>query len=257
MSVSEAWQEMLEWMRLYVGEQPLMLVLAADALIILLLANRNVRKTIVIPLLIMMPIVINPVLYKFVYKEQRYWRFFWMLPEAVLIGLAFAEICRKTVKQWVRCAALVLTAGTLILAGSYPFAPDAEIPRPLKPAENLYKVNQHVKENCDIILADNPSPRCIFQGGFTQTRQYSGDIMQLYGRDVDGYIMAPSENAVRVYDAWNGEPEEQEFIFRFAQENGYTHICCETTEGFNEMASAHGFSILSESEEYTIYHRAE
>ena len=256
MSFSEACKEMLEWMRLYAGEHPLMLILAADALILLLLANKSIRKMIGIPLLVMVPVVINPILYKYLYKDLRYWRFFWILPEAVLIGLAFAEISRKAGKQWVKCVGLVLVAGTLILAGTNPFSPDARIPRPLKKAENLYKINQYVKENCDIILADDPNPRCIFQGGFTQTRQYSSDIKQLYGRDVDGYYMLPSEAGMRVYAAWNGEPEEQEYIFSYAEENDYTHICCETTEGFNEMAAAHGFSILSETEEYTIYHKA-
>ena len=59
------------------------------------------------------------------------------------------------------------------------------------------------------------------------------------------YIRVNKRKARIVYNSWNGEPEEQEYIFTVAQEKGYTHICCKTTDGFDEMADRHGFSILS------------
>lgn len=252
MSVSQAWAAIKEWVNVYVGKDPVVMILAIDALIYLLIANKSVRKTLIIPILCLVPVIINPILYKYVYKDLRYWRFFWILSETVLIGIAFADLSRKMNKQWVKCAGLIVTAGTIILIGQNVFLPKKG---EFKPKENLYKISQTVKTNCDIILADNPNPKCIFQSGVTETRQYSGYITQMYGRDVDGYIMGPSTEAVRVYNSWNGEPEEQEYIFTVAQEKGYTHICCITTEGFDEMATRHGFSILSKTEEWTIYHR--
>ena len=78
MTLSQAWAEMQKWMEGYVGEHPFMLIFAVDSLIFLLIANKSIRKSIIIPLLCMVPIVINPVLYKYIYRTQRYWRFFWI-----------------------------------------------------------------------------------------------------------------------------------------------------------------------------------
>ena len=252
MSISQAWAEIRQWMNIYTTEHLILFILAIDALIYLLIANKRIRKSMIIPILCLIPIIINPILYKYVYKGLRYWRFFWILPEVVLIGLAFADLSKKINKQWVKCVSLIATAGTLMIMGQNVFLPKAG---EFKPKENLYKIDQSVKQNCDIILADNPYPKCIFQRGFTQTRQYSGNITQMYARDVEGYIIGPSKEARIVYNSWNGEPEEQEYIFTVAQEKGYTHICCRTTEGFDEMADQHGFSILSKTDDWTIYHR--
>ena len=252
MTLSQAWTEMQKWMERYVGEHPFLLIFAVDALIFLLIANKSIRKSIIVPLLCLVPIVINPVLYKYIYRTQRYWRFFWILPVAALIGMAFADLSQKMNKQWVKCIGLIATAGTIVLLGQNIFLPGSG---KFRPTDSLYKIDPTIRQKCDIILADNPNPKCIFQWEYWETRQYSGYITQMYGRDIDGYIIGPSSVARKVSSSWDGGPEEQEYIFKVAQEQEYTHIFCRTTEGFDEMAERHGFSILSKTEVWTIYHR--
>lgn len=255
MTILEAWEAIRKWMDLYIGEDPIFLILAVDALIYLLIANKSIRKTIIIPILFMIPVVINPILYKYIYHDLRYWRIFWAFPELILIGLAIVDIARKINNQWTKIICLLATAITIMLAGKYAFAPENRYPASFQPANLPYKVSKTVKENCDIILADNPYPKCIFQDGVCETRQYSGYITQLYGRDVDGYIMGPSEEGAKVYKSWNGTTEEHEYIFQIAEEKGYTHICCHSKKELDEMALKHGYSILATTVDYTIYHR--
>ena len=251
MSISEAWNEMQTWMEKYVDQTPLFLILTAAAAIYLFAVNKSVRKKILVTLLLLVPIVINPVLYKFVYHKLRYWRLFWILPEAVLIGLAFADISTRINRQWIKCICLAGISLVMIFGGKYAFSTESDI----QPMDNIYKVSKIVKQNCDIILADNPTPKCIFQHGMCETRQYSGNIMQLYGRDANGYIIKASKDALKVDSCWHVDPEGQEYIFQYAEENGYTHICCDTELQFDEMAKAHGFSVLSEKDGTTIYHK--
>ena len=253
MSVAEAWEAMLDWMRSYGGTNWIMLILSGGAAVYLLVAKQNVRKAIIWPIVLLIPVVINPLLYNYIYKDLRYWRFFWLLPEAVLIGLAAADVSRRISAQWAKCVVLAAVAAFVMLTGNNVFLPESG---QFYPADSIRKVSPEVREACDIILADNPNPKCIFQDWLAnETRQYSGEIMQLYGRDIDGYITEPSMEAVRVHQSWNGTQEEQESIFAFAKEQEYTHICCVTTDGFNEMAEAHGFSLLAETEGRSIYHR--
>ena len=255
MSVSEAWVEMQDWMAKYVGDRPFILILTAFAAVYLLFFSRMVRRTMVVPLLLMAIIVINPFLYARLYKDLRYWRFFWMFPEIILIGIAFADVSRRMKPQWLKSLSLAVIAAIIILIGKYAFAPETIYPNSFEPTANWYKVSAIAKQNCDIILADNPTPKCIFQHNMCETRQVSGEIMQLYGRDANGYIMAASPEALEVDSCWHKEPAKQEYIFQYAEANGYTHICCDTSLGFDEMAAAHGFSILSEMDGSTIYHR--
>ncbi len=253
MTVSEAWDFMRAWMSFYVNGNPAFLILAGAAFVYLMIVNRNVRKGMLWPILLMVPVVINPVLYKYVYKDLRYWRFFWLLPEAVLIALAVADLGRRVNKQWAKCLVLAAAATVLILTGQNVFSPEAG---QFAAADNNRKVSREVRENCEIILADNPAPKCIFQDWIAnETREFSGEITQLYGRDIDGYIIWPSEEAVRVKGWWDGTTEEQEGIFAFAEEDGYTHICCLSKEEYGEMAGKHGFVLLAEVNGRSIYKR--
>lgn len=257
MSLSQAWLEMKEWMSKYAGDSPLFLILAIIAFVYLLIVNRFVRKSIIIPLLLMIPVLINPILYKYIYVDTRYWRLFWIFPETVLIGWAVADLSTRFRFQLVKSLGLIIIAGLIILFGKYAFSPETKIPGNFTIAENLYKVNASVKENCDVILADNPHPKCIIQAGATETRQYSGDIIQLYGRDVEGFYIEPSQKALEVDSRWHKDLKDLEYMLTVAEEDDYTHICVRTREGLNDMAAAHGFSVLSENSNWTIYRRNE
>ena len=253
MTVGEAWGAMRDWMSSYVNGNPVFLILAAMAFVYLMIVNRNVRRGMLWPILLMVPVVINPVLYKYVYKDLRYWRFFWLLPEAVLIGLAVMDLGRRTKKQWAKCLVLVAAAAVLVFTGQNVFLPEAG---QFAVADNNRKVSKEVRENCEIILQDNPAPKCIFEDWIAyETREFSGEITQLYGRDIDGYIIWPSGEAEMVKSWWDGSEEEKEQIFAFAANGGYTHICCLSREEFYGMAEKNGYSLLAEVNGRSIFKR--
>ena len=72
---------MMNWLKLYISEKPAFFIITVLALLYLHIFNQSVRKTIVIPILVLVPVVINPILYKYVFRDLRYWRFFGFLPK--------------------------------------------------------------------------------------------------------------------------------------------------------------------------------
>lgn len=256
MTIAEAWQEIVYWIREYTGEDATMLILAIDAAIYLMIVNKDIRARIIVPLLALVPIIINPILYKHVYHDLRYWRFFWILPDTVLISLAVADICKRVQKQWVRCVSLIVIAGSLALLGTNMFLPTEE--NLFLPAESILKLTPETIEACKAIEEDNPDAKCIFTDYICiQARQYSPRFTQLYGRDVDGFIMGMDPEVREIADAsWyvskNKDPEK---LFSYARDHGYTHCCLRTAEEADQVAERYGYSLLKQFGLYSIYHK--
>ncbi len=244
MSLQQAWQEMIGWMKEYAGEQPFILILAFLSLIYLFCFNKDIRVRIIVPVLFFVPIVINPLLYRIIYYKIRYWRLFWMIPDALLIGMAFIDLCRRIKPQWLKCVVLVLSAATIALAGKNVFLSEGWV---IAPTDNPYGVSNVTREVCDAILQDNPHPRCIFIDWiYNQTRMYSGDIEQMYGRDYDGFIYPINPEIKAAADHWMKEPKDWEYLFAYAAEHNYTHVCMHADPEQKEIAKAHGFSLIAE-----------
>ena len=255
MSIGEAWSEIVNWINEYTGGNAVFLILAIDAAIYLMIVNKDIRKRIVIPILVLVPIVINPILYKFIYYDLRYWRLFWMLPDAVLIGLAVADICSRVRKNWFRCVCLIVIAGSLALIGTNMFLPTEE--NLFVPATGIMKLTPETMEVCTIIREDNPNAKCIFTDYLCiQSRQFSADFTQLYGRDIDGFIMKMSKEVRKIADAswYISKEKDPDLLFSYAREHDYTHICLRTADEADQYAEAHGYSLLKQIGLYSIYH---
>ena len=255
MSIAEAWQEIVHWIEEYTGSNPVIFILALDAAVYLMIVSEDIRKKIIFPLIVLIPIVINPILYKYIYYDLRYWRFFWMLPDAVLIGLAVADICRRVRKAWLKCAVLVVIAASLALIGTNMFLPTEE--NLFLPAESALKLTPETIEACETILNDNPKPRVIFNDYICiQSRQYSGDIIQMYGRDYDGFIigMTPEVREIAEVSWYTVKEKDMDRMFQYAFDCGYTHCCLRTMDGLDEIAGRYGFTLLKQFGLYSIYH---
>lgn len=255
MSIAEAWDQIVYWINEYTGGKAVFLILAIDAAIYLMIVNKDIRKRIIIPILVLVPIVINPVLYKYVYYDLRYWRFFWMLPDAVMIGLAVADICQRIQKGWLKCVSLIAIAGSLALIGTNMFLPTEE--NLFLPATGPMKLTPETMEACQAIEQENPNAKCIFTDYIViQARQYSGNFTQLYGRDVDGFIIDMTPEVREIADAswYVSKTKDPDRLFSYARENGYTHICVRTAENADQYAEAHGYTLMKQFGLYSIFH---
>ena len=258
------WESLLN----YVGDYPLMMALSAVACVYLLIASPGFRKRLLWPIVVLALLVFNPVLYSLVYANTslpfvaayglRYWRFFWMLPQAIVIGLAAADLIRRFSRPLARCAALTLAAGIIVATGQNMYYNEAIF----SPARSPYKLSRGPEEVCEVILADDPNPLCLFDKVVTpQARQYSGNIRQVWGRNGSWSVFADPEG-YEIYNVLNSEPRDLERVFAFAVQRGVTHISFLLHKSENraevlELAGQYGYKKLHRNGRRLILRRAE
>ena len=75
----------------------LALLLAAVAGLFIL--SKKDRK-LIYPILILILVIANPVLYRYVFNKLVFWRLFWMIPEVLIIALAATRMIMTLEKKW-------------------------------------------------------------------------------------------------------------------------------------------------------------
>ena len=253
-SWAEAWKEITHEIGLYTGSSLWLLILSSAAAVYLFIARKETRRRILYPLLVLVPVIVNPVLYHYVYRDMRFWRFFWVAPQSVLVALAFIDLTARFRKGWVKCLCLLALSGIVALCGSNIF-----LYGEYHPTENPYKISQRTIDICDRILADDPHPLCIFDTiVHYDARQYNGNIRQAWSKNGNG---ATGETK-KIFKLMQEPVRDWKTIFRFAKENGYTHVTCspkqgETISKIRKTASKYGYKVLSRVGKHVIFHRVE
>lgn len=250
----------------YAGGTPALLLLSIAGGIYLLVVSRPFRRRLLAPIIALAVIVLNPVLYSLVYGNTnlpfvssyglRYWRFFWLLPQGILIAAAATHLIGRMKRPLARCLGLVAATALILLAGKNIFLVEGAY----KPAVSPYKMTRIVETVCEKVLADDPDPVCMFDNVIsTQARAYSGHIRQLWGRDGSWSVFADPE-AWAVYNLLEGRPREWEPIFAFAEQRGVTHISyvVRAKDDPDEMlaiAGRHGYETLEKIDKRIILHK--
>lgn len=254
-SLSESWAAITDWIRTYMGTPAWLLLIAGIAAVYLFIVNRDVRVRILIPLLVLAPIVINPWLYHYIYRDLRYWRFFWLIPQSVLIALAFNDLCRRFAKAWLKCLALLALSGIIVLAGYNLFQWEDWF----TPAENPYKIRSRVIEICDMILEDEPQPLCLFDNIVSfETRQYSSAVRQCWTKRG----MGSDPEGQQIFDMMQEPERDWARVFEYAEKKGCTHVTVrpkknEKIKAIRKIAKKYGYTVLGKVEKHTVFRRAD
>lgn len=179
---------------------------------------------------------------------------FWIFPDCIMIAFAFTDMIQRLKNQWIRCFLILICSCVIALLGMNVFLPEQGY---FTPADSAYKIHPETRLICEEILKDNPHPKCMFRDGdlYDETRQYSGDIEQIYGRDSDGYIMPMSAEVSDFLAHWRSETPDWEYAFGFAQQKGYTHLCFYDQFDVEEIACNYGYEELNTISGYVIYHQ--
>ena len=266
LSIRESCREMWNWTVQYAGGFPGLLLLSIAAGGYLLAACKSFRRKLLAPVIALILIVVNPMLYSLLYGNNnlpfvtsyglRYWRFFWLLPQGILIGATAVHLMCRFSHPLIRCLGLVLASTIIVLAGQNIFLDKGQF----KPAVSPYKINRTTELVCEKVLADNPEPLCMFDNVIsTQARQYSGSIRQLWGRNGTWNVISDPE-AWEAYVRLYARPREWEPIFAFAEQRGVTHISYvirqkDDQEQMLAIAGQHGYEELDRIDKRIILHR--
>ena len=267
LSFWDSCREMGNAIGLYAGGFPALTLLSIAGAVYLFVVSGEFRRKLLGPAIVLAFIVVNPVLYSLLYGNNnlpfvtnyglRYWRFFWLLPQGIMIGAAAGQLLSRFLSPLARCLGMGVAAALILLAGQNIFTYE----QVFKPSTSAYKLRPTVQAVCEKVLADDPEPLCMFDNVIsTEAREYSGSIRQLWGRSGVWNIVTDPQ-ALEVYNQLTGRPRDLEAIFAYAEQRGVTHISfvVRAKEDWDEMlasARRHGYEELDRIDNRIILHRS-
>lgn len=199
-------------------------------------------------------LVFNPLLYQEIYSEIIYWRLFWMFPTGLLIALTAVKLVRNSQGKSGKGIVLLMICALLVVKGT-----NIYMERGFGKAENSHKVPAYVKEICDVILEREEKPKCIFpETLFHDVRQYSGEILMAYGRDILGYII-PNWGAERlIYLELESAEPNYSWILQCAGENDCPFVVTYESKGIEEeLLVLYEYVEVAYNRTYKIYYNSQ
>ena len=159
------------------------------ALIYLLIFEKEKRKSVAIPSVILTVLILNPLtVYAFgkLKISYVYWRAFWLIPVGMVT--ACAAVC--FISRWKRPAVKGIFAAALaalvVFSGVSVYRTEGN---EFVQVANSFKMRQYAAEIAQKLLTYDAHPRVVATAGLaTHLRIYSTDIELMYGRDISGFM---------------------------------------------------------------------
>lgn len=177
--------------------------------------------------------------------EQAFFRFLWMIPNAIIVAFASVDIISKagTAKKilaGISMAVLIMVCGELIYT-----SPDYEM------AENIYHLPQPVVDICDDVIIPGREVMVAFpRDMILYVRQYSTKVCMPYGRDA--YINMSDDE---LYDMMNAdEINIEDFTYKCIVNNTVCHyIVLEPDQRLTGDIEKTGYEFYKEIDGYILY----
>lgn len=185
-------------------------------------------------------LVLNPILYQYVYSKIIYWRLMWLLPNTLAIAYATVLFVRKRKHIAVKVIAFVLVLAAVVWKGTNVYTHSG-----MAKASNQQKVDARVQQVCDEMLAVDETPKCIAALNLSyEIRQYCGDIELMYGRNVEGYINVIDDLSLRIANEMRSENPNYDYIFAQAMAKNYDFVVLEDYKTVPEdLLNQYGYQI--------------
>ena len=185
---------MWNWIVQYTGGFPVLPLLSIAAGIYLLTANKAFMRKLLAPTVALVVIVFNPILYSLLYANNnlpfvtsyglRYWRFFWLLPQGILIAAAAVHLMRLFSHPLIRCLGLALASAIIVLAGQNLFLDDKQF----KPAVSPYKPAGRLRWSARRCWRTTPNRFACSTVSSAHTRGNTAAVFDSFG-DATGFGM--------------------------------------------------------------------
>ncbi len=227
------------------------LVMAVFVGVLLMLIDIKKYSRMILPVLLTLFVVFNPVCYKIVFSKIRFWRLFWMIPMVYIILLGFMELIKRCDSVFKKTGCLAGLIVLLIIGGDNVFAGSG-----LGYSEDPYQLPHGVSQACETMLSVDKTPRCVVGGDLrTSVRLYSGSIEPMYGRDAENYIDKASEYDKRVFKEMESECPDYAYIFSNARRLGYNFVVNTSDKPADyELVTEYGYKLLGDKGGYNVYY---
>lgn len=249
--MSEIIYNITSWINQYYGNSCI-LTLTFFSCIYLYVHDKESRKRLLYPIFLLIIIVANPILYKYIYYRIIYWRLLWILPSIFLIAFAFVKLiqnCRESKLQqmilFFICVLFIVYKGTYVYNSTT-----------FQKTNNVYKISSATEQVCSYILSKSDHPKCIMPSPLTyEARQYSGNIELMFGRDTEGYIMSSDDFSLKMNKELSADSPDYRYIFSNAWFEGYDFVVLERTKQVEQsILNEYGYVLLDQIDAYSVYY---
>lgn len=210
------------------------------------------RVRFLIPSLLISIVIINPLFYKYWDELElyAYWRILWVVPVVPVVAGLVPSITERIQRGWIKAIVAAAGVGLVIVGGTFLYNGAGGS---FVEAANAVKEPDYVVQIADRLLEIDDSPRVVFQNPIgTYIRQYTGEIDQLYGRNIDGYILGTSSEARTVNSALNDLGADLTPVATLMANDDYEYLVVDSN-GREEQLSTAGFELIDIVAGYGIY----
>lgn len=229
------------------------LIIVGACILVLLFISKKDRTRICLPALLIAILLFIPQLYVCLYEATSYKRFFWLLPDGILVAYVSVLIISRIRITWIKAITAAAISLLLIVTGQSIYS--AEVGYYQK-ADNVQQVDASTKELVDNIIALDAEPTCIFPVGTSiMTRVYNGNIIQAYGRNTVGYNGPIDPVLAKVSSNLNSTTPDTDYVFSVAKSKGIKFVVAYNYTSFDEQIySKYGYSLCRNVANYNIYY---
>lgn len=239
--------------------------------LILFTKNKRWMKLGIYPYVLFALTVCNPLVIKVAGKifglSDRYYRFFWLIPIAPMVGFCYAAIAQKVNKCWICVLIWGMILGSVVVLGKPVYSSAA--PPYVKKTNAYYTWNEVIDIDKLLHSEGKKDPKVLYSGWLIyDLRQYDPSIISVLGRsDIEAYNSLDEEKdqwlllrdwSPRAVLAWVQLASNKELIsleyFRqvVAVEQLDYIIVPSDDERTLQFYQDYGCSVLGEADGYTV-----
>ncbi len=246
-------REIISWYQQYYADG-FFLIITMVSYIYLFVYEKKVRKNFLYPVAALAFCILNPILYRIVFKHIIYWRLFWLIPETVIIAYALTRLVKECSWRFEKIAILTFAFLILLVKGTNVYSKGN-----FDVIQNFEKVSTPVKNVCDAMLEWEETPKCILPSTlFCEARQYSGNIQMAYGRNVQGFILGPvNDRQAAIYREMEAENPDYGYMLSCASGIEYNFVVTYEQKMIpEEILKQYGLREVGNVSGYRIYYRS-
>ncbi len=244
----EACNEITAYLKDYYADCIYLIITLVSAVGLIIIDRKRYLKML-IPVAALSVVIINPLTYKLILHRLVYWRLLWVIPGTLIIALFVYELIMKVEKQWVKLVITFAVIGLLAILGNNVFKDRVK-------NTNKYRLPQGMADVCETMLEISSSPKCILPGDMlSYARQYSPDIVPMYGRNAKGFISTAPQEVFDMFENMEAASPNYEYILNMARNKGYSFVVnTENKPAPEELLEMYGYELLKNTGGYNIYY---
>lgn len=228
------------------------LLICVLAVIFLAIISKEHRIKLVYPMLLVLLVITNPILYRYVYSKIVYKRIFWLMLDYIIIPAAGITLIRRIKSRVAQLLVFVAMVAVLMVSGNF-YMSKTSYDR----FGNVEKVPPVTKSIGDVLLSYEEEPQIVAPVEVAVLMHtYNENIYPMFGRDTVGFIMAATPRCKLIARTYDREKPDYERIFFYAVCEKRSFVITPEDKPVNTAISdKYGYELLTNESGYDIYYR--